>query len=391
MMKRTMRQRMTAAVLAGIMVMTVAGCSSGNADHTDDGKTTDVRTYDVEKYVTLGAYDGMDVTVEGKFDVTDEDVKNYIDDMLTYYPTYEDTDKQTVENGDCVNIDYEGKKDGVAFDGGTAQGYVLEIGSHTFIDGFEDGLIGANVGDTVDLDLTFPENYQSEELAGAAVVFTVKVNKIVKKLDTTYNDLTDTFVADNLNYDTVDALYNGTKSDLEQSNEENRTVAERTAVLDKLIENSKIAVPDGLLEQKVDQYIQQFTTQNCSDGKTLSDYLSANYNMTEDDFKTTITNEMESNLDDELVLEALVKAEGETLDEKGFSEYIASAMQSGNYKTEDDLYAAYDSDYEDGRSYLEHRYLLTSALTNLIDKCNITYTGVDAGSEGTTENTESAE
>lgn len=382
---------MTAAVLAGIMVMTVAGCSSGNADHTDDGKTTDVRTYDVEKYVTLGAYDGMDVTVEGKFDVTDEDVKNYIDDMLTYYPTYEDTDKQTVENGDCVNIDYEGKKDGVAFDGGTAQGYVLEIGSHTFIDGFEDGLIGANVGDTVDLDLTFPENYQSEELAGAAVVFTVKVNKIVKKLDTTYNDLTDTFVADNLNYDTVDALYNGTKSDLEQSNEENRTVAERTAVLDKLIENSKIAVPDGLLEQKVDQYIQQFTTQNCSDGKTLSDYLSANYNMTEDDFKTTITNEMESNLDDELVLEALVKAEGETLDEKGFSEYIASAMQSGNYKTEDDLYAAYDSDYEDGRSYLEHRYLLTSALTNLIDKCNITYTGVDAGSEGTTENTESAE
>lgn len=382
---------MTAAVLAGIMVMTVAGCSSGNSDHTDDGKTTDVRTYDVEKYVTLGAYDGMDVTVEGKFDVTDEDVKNYIDDMLTYYPTYEDTDKQTVENGDCVNIDYEGKKDGVAFDGGTAQGYVLEIGSHTFIDGFEDGLIGANVGDTVDLDLTFPENYQSEELAGAAVVFTVKVNKIVKKLDTTYNDLTDTFVADNLNYDTVDALYNGTKSDLEQSNEENRTVAERTAVLDKLIENSKIAVPDGLLEQKVDQYIQQFTTQNCSDGKTLSDYLSANYNMTEDDFKTTITNEMESNLDDELVLEALVKAEGETLDEKGFSEYIASAMQSGNYKTEDDLYAAYDSDYEDGRSYLEHRYLLTSALTNLIDKCNITYTGVDAGSEGTTENTESAE
>lgn len=382
---------MTAAVLAGIMVMTVAGCSSGNADHTDDGKTANVRTYDVEKYVTLGAYDGMDVTVEGKFDVTDEDVKNYIDDMLTYYPTYEDTDKQTVENGDCVNIDYEGKKDGVAFDGGTAQGYVLEIGSHTFIDGFEDGLIGANVGDTVDLDLTFPENYQSEELAGAAVVFTVKVNKIVKKLDTTYNDLTDTFVADNLNYDTVDALYNGTKSYLEQSNEENRTVAERTAVLDKLIENSKIAVPDGLLEQKVDQYIQQFTTQNCSDGKTLSDYLSANYNMTEDDFKTTITNEMESNLDDELVLEALVKAENETLDEKGFSEYIASAMQNGNYQTEDDLYAAYDSDYEDGRSYLEHRYLLTSALTNLIDKCNITYTGVDAGSEGTTENTESAE
>ncbi len=384
-----MRRQIVAAALAVVMAVSVAGCGTG--DGNTDGKAVSVRTYDVEKYVTLGDYDGMDVTVEGKFDVTDEDVRNYIDNMLTYYPTYEDTDKQTVEDGDCVNIDYEGKKDGVAFDGGTAQGYVLEIGSHTFIDGFEDGLIGANVGDTVDLDLTFPEDYQSADLAGAAVVFTVKVNKIVKKLDTTYKDLTDDFVADNLNYDTVDALYNETKSYLETSNEENRTVAERTAVLDKLIENSKIAVPDGLLDQKVDQYIQQFTAQNCTDGKTLSDYLSANYNMTEEDFKTTITNEMESNLDDELVLEALVKAEGETLDEKGFSEYIASAMQSGSYKTEDDLYAAYDSDYEDGKSYLEHRYLLTSALTNLIDKCNITYTGVDAGSEGTTENTESAE
>ena len=387
-MKQTIRRQIAAAALAVVMAVTAAGCGAGN---TDGKKVSNVRTYDVEKYVTLGAYDGMDVTVEGKFDVTDEDVENYIDNMLTYYPTYEDTDKQTVENGDCVNIDYEGKKDGVAFDGGTAQDYVLEIGSHTFIDGFEEGLVGVDVGDTVDLDLTFPEDYQSEELAGAAVVFTVKVNKIVKKLDTSYEELTDDFVADNLNYSTVDDLYNETKSYLEKSNEENRTVAARTAVLDQLIANSKIAIPDGLLDQKVDQYIQQFTVQNCTDGNTLSDYLSANYNMTEDDFKSTITNEMESNLDDELVLEALVKAEGGTLDEKGFADYIATAMQSGNYKTEDELYAAYDSDYEDGKSYLEHRYLLTTALTNLIDKCNITYTGVDAGSTDASDSTQKAQ
>ena len=387
-MKRTIRRQIAAAALAVVMAVTAAGCGAGN---TDEKKASNVRTYDVEKYVTLGAYDGMDVTVEGKFDVTDEDVENYIDNMLTYYPTYEDTDKQTVENGDCVNIDYEGKKDGVAFDGGTAQDYVLEIGSHTFIDGFEEGLVGVDVGDTVDLDLTFPEDYQSEELAGAAVVFTVKVNKIVKKLDTSYEELTDDFVADNLNYSTVDDLYNETKSYLEKSNEENRTVAARTAVLDQLIANSKIAIPDGLLDQKVDQYIQQFTAQNCTDGNTLSDYLSANYNMTEDDFKSTITNEMESNLDDELVLEALVKAEGGTLDEKSFADYIASAMQSGNYKTEDELYAAYDSDCEDGKSYLEHRYLLTTALTNLIDKCNITYTGVDAGSTDASDSTQKAQ
>lgn len=372
-MRVTMTKRLLAAAAAGALTVSAIGCGS-----SADSAKNKIRSYDVEKYVTLGKYDGMEVEVAGDFDVSDDDVIDYINGMLSYYPNYKDTDKQTVEEGDCVNIDYEGKKDGVAFDGGTAQGYVLEIGSDTFIDGFEDGLIGAKVGDTLDLNLTFPENYQSEDLAGADVVFTVTVNKIVKKTDTSYEDLTDEYVASNLNYDSVDALYDETKSYMETSNEQNRSAAEREAVLDKLIENSKVAVPDGLLDMKVDQYIQQFTAQNCKDGKTLSDYLSENYNMTEEDFKSTITTEMEQNLDDELVLEALVKAEGETLDDDGFSAYIASAMKNGSYETEDDLYAAYDSDYEDGKTFLENRYLLTNALTNLLDKCEITYTGADA-------------
>ena len=372
-MKFMMTKKMVAAAAVCVLAVSAIGCGS------DTGSANKIRSYDVEKYVTLGDYDGMAVEVAGDFEVSDEDVVDYINGMLSYYPSYEDTDKQTVEEGDCVNIDYEGKKDGVAFDGGTAQGYVLEIGSNTFIDGFEDGLIGVNVGDTVDLNLTFPENYQSADLAGADVVFTVTVNKIVEKVETSYDKLTDEYVASNLNYDSVDALYNETKSYMESSNEQNRVVAERSAVLEKLIESSKVAIPDGLLDMKVDQYIQQFTKQNCKDDKTLSDYLSANYNMTEEDFKSTITKEMEANLDDEMVLEALVKAEGETLDETGFSEYISSAMKSGSYETEEELYAAYDSDYEDGRTYLEHRYLLTNALTNLLDKCNITYTGAAAG------------
>lgn len=374
-MKRMLRQKMTAAVLAGVMAVSAAGC----ADTKDQAGT--LRTYDVEKYVTLCDYKGMEVVVEGDFSVTDDSVEDYINDMLAYYPSYEDTDKQTVEEGDFVNIDYEGKKDGVAFDGGTAEGYVLEIGSNSFIDGFEDGLIGTNVGDTVDLDLTFPENYQSAELAGAAVVFTVKVNKIVTKQEQDAKSLTDEFVSANMNYDSVDALWDETEKYLETSNEQKQNVAKRTAVLDTLIANSKVAVPDGLLEQKVDQYIQQFRTQNCTEDVTLEDYLQSNYNMTEASFNETITNEMKENLDDELVLEALVKAEGMTLDEEGFAAYIADAMQSGSYESEDELYADYDSDYEDGRSYLEHRYLLTEILTKIADQCQITYTGTEPQAE----------
>lgn len=374
-MKRMLRQKMTAAVLAGVMAVSAAGC----ADTKDQAGT--LRTYDVEKYVTLCDYKGMEVIVEGDFSVTDDSVEDYINDMLAYYPSYEDTDKETVEEGDFVNIDYEGKKDGVAFDGGTAEGYVLEIGSNSFIDGFEDGLIGTNVGDTVDLDLTFPENYQSAELAGAAVVFTVKVNKIVTKQEQDAKSLTDEFVSANMNYDSVDALWDETEKYLETSNEQKQNVAKRTAVLDTLIANSKVAVPDGLLEQKVDQYIQQFRTQNCTEDVTLEDYLQSNYNMTEASFNETITNEMKENLDDELVLEALVKAEGMTLDQEGFAAYIADAMQSGSYESEDELYADYDSDYEDGRSYLEHRYLLTEILTKIADQCQITYTGTEPQAE----------
>lgn len=365
--------RWIAAAAALTLAVGAMGCGSG--------EESKIRSYDVEKYVTLGNYDGMDVQVAGDFEVSDEDVVSYINDMLAYYPDYKDTDKQTVEDGDCVNIDYVGKKDGAAFNGGTAEGYVLEIGSNSFIDGFEEGLVGAKVGETLDLNLTFPENYQSAELAGAAVVFTVTVNKIVEKKIITYDKLTDEFVTNNLSafgFGSVEEFYNETQSYMNDDCEENRVVAERAAAIDTLIANSKVAVPDGLLEMKVDQYIQQFTNQNCTDDKTLADVLKSQYNMTEDEFRETITKEMSENLDDELTLEALAKAEGETIDEEGFAEYISQAMTNGNYESEEELYKAYDSDYEDGKSYLQNRYLLTNTLTNLLNKCNITYTGTNA-------------
>ena len=195
------KKKFMVIALSALMAVSVIGCGTKSEDQASESTAqSEQKTYDVAKYVTLPAYKNMDVTVSGTYEVTEDDVRDYVNNMCSYYPEYEDTDKTVVENGDCVDIDYEGKKDGVAFDGGTAQGYVLEIGSGTFIDGFEDGLIGVKVGETVDLNLTFPENYQSKELAGADVVFTVTVNKIVKKTETSYEDLTDEYVASNLNY-----------------------------------------------------------------------------------------------------------------------------------------------------------------------------------------------
>lgn len=164
-MKKKVVLMLTTVMAAGML----GGCANKNAAYVSE--------IDAEDYVTLGEYTGIEVSVE-EASVTDDYVDFYIQYQLSMSAETVEVTDRAVEEGDIVNIDYAGYKDGVAFDGGTAQGQSLTIGSGQFIDGFEDGLIGANIGDEVSLDLTFPENYSSEELAGAEVTFEVKINGI---------------------------------------------------------------------------------------------------------------------------------------------------------------------------------------------------------------------
>ena len=144
------------------------------------GASDEAQQVPVEQYVTLGAYKGVEVVVE-KMAVSEDEIESY---AFQIYNSLISADNggikdRAIELGDTANIDYVGKKDGVAFDGGTASGYNLGIGSGSFIDGFEEGLVGVKPGETVDLNLTFPEGYQAEDLAGQKVVFTVTVNYIL--------------------------------------------------------------------------------------------------------------------------------------------------------------------------------------------------------------------
>ena len=189
-----MKKKIVSLMLA--TVMTVALCACGANDKGGDSVSANAGTdvsasdeniyldIDASKYVTLPDY--ANETYDVTFTVYDENsVEEVVNDSIKgivegqgLYDYVPIEGKDTVEQGDVVNIDYCGKKDGVAFDGGTAKAYHLTIGSHQFIDGFEDGLVGAKVGDVVDLNLTFPEQYHSEDLAGKDVVFTVSVNSI---------------------------------------------------------------------------------------------------------------------------------------------------------------------------------------------------------------------
>lgn len=393
-----MKKKAVALLLCVSMMMTLNACGKTNKDNTQGTETvaeteTEVIpssadiTYDAGDYVSLGDYMNMEVTLDKDYQVTDEMVKNYVNNnVIANYPYYVESDKTVVENGDVANIDYEGLLDGEAFDGGTAQDYDLEIGSGSFIDGFEDGLIGAEVGKETDLNLTFPEDYGNSDLAGKEVVFKVTVNAIKVKQDITYDTLTDeyvTYLSDKLgaSYETVNDLTSDIRTYLEEQANSSRTQAIRSAVIAKLPEVCTVnALPDGLLDARMQEYLKKFEDTYCKD-TTLEDYLSSTYNTTVDDFKTQVQSEIETELDTQLILEAIAAVENIEFDEDGFNSYVSSLLSSYGYDSEDALYENYAQTAEDGKVYLQTIYLCNKALDRVIENTNVTYNAAEESTE----------
>ena len=393
-----MKKKAVALLLCVSMMMTLNACGKTNKDNTQGTETvaeteTEVIpssadiTYDAGDYVSLGDYMNMEVTLDKDYQVTDDMVKNYVNNnVIANYPYYVESDKTVVENGDVANIDYEGLLDGEAFDGGTAQDYDLEIGSGSFIDGFEDGLIGAEVGKETDLNLTFPEDYGNSDLAGKEVVFKVTVNAIKEKQDITYDTLTDeyvTYLSDNLgaSYETVNDLTSDIRTYLEEQANSSRTQAIRSAVIAKLPEVCTVnALPDGLLDARMQEYLKKFEDTYCKD-TTLEDYLSSTYNTTVDDFKTQVQSEIETELDTQLILEAIAAVENIEFDEDGFNSYVSSLLSSYGYDSEDALYENYAQTAEDGKAYLQTIYLCNKALDRVIENTNVTYNAAEESTE----------
>ncbi len=211
-----MRKIISVILSVIVLVALVAGCGQAQKNRVLFSDT------DLSKSIELGEYKNLPV------DTSSDTFKGYYDDVISSdvqnYNLYVRKNEGKVAEGDTANIDYVGKKDGVAFEGGTANGYDLKIGSGSFIDGFEDGLIGVSIGDTVDLNLTFPEDYQSEELKGAAVVFTVKVNYVVTEEPMKPAD----YYAE-LDYESVEAYEAATKE-----------TAIKNYIMDTVLANSEI-------------------------------------------------------------------------------------------------------------------------------------------------------
>ncbi len=379
-----MKKRLAAIFVCAIMAASVlSGC--GKQQKGADGSlsaeaeqdtviSTDTllaaTDYDVNDYVKLmDNYMGMDVTLTSNYEITDESVRSYIEDyVLPYYPLQIETDKKVVENGDFVNIDYVGKKDGEPFDNGTAEGYLLEIGSGSFIDGFEDGLIGKEVGGTYDLNLTFPEEYQSELLAGQDVVFTVTVNSIVEQKPIAYEDMTDAYVADNFGtsgMNTIDDLNEAVRTQLESENESDRTYDIQNIVLERLKSESEVTIPDGLLESRIQETIDSIKKEAESAQMEYDEYVSSNYGQTAEELEKYLTETMQEQLTQELVLEAVVADQKITISQKDFESFVSTYLTSYGYDNEEDFYAAYG-----GKEYVQLIFAEGQALDKVKEAAN---------------------
>lgn len=393
-----MKKRAIMISMLLVMALSVTGCSQKTATKDKDTKTEETAKtddaeetesdntedtsedtpttaelmagIDVEKCVTLGDYKG--VTVEKTIQsVTDEDVQNEIDNALANYPVEVD---QAAKEGDTVNIDYVGKIDGEEFDGGSDQGADLKLGSGKFIDGFEDGLIGARKGETRTLNLTFPEDY-TQDLAGKAVEFTVTVNAVKEPL----SEPTDQWVADNIEgYDNIADYKAGIRSEQEESNEQTAENQVRYAAWTQVIDNCTInEYPETLVEVGKKLYEQQVETYAKYAGMELDAYIESS-GLTQEEYQSNMEEYGKNVAAQALVCQAICNKEGLAIGDDDYQKALQDMLTEYGC-TEEELIQTY------GQDNVEQSIMLNRVSNLIMENANVTEVQADSSADSSSD------
>lgn len=254
--------------------------------------------------VKLGKYNGVTVT---KVDtaVTDEEVMEALERERNNNARTVTVEDRAVAQGDTAVIDFEGFVDGVAFEGGKGENYALEIGSHSFIDTFEDQLVGKNTGDELDVNVTFPKEYHAEDLAGKPAVFKVKIHEIrAKELP----ELNDEFASDVSEFETLDEYKESVRKNLQETKENDARRAKEDEAIKKIVEKSEMDIPDAMIDMQVQNMIQEFAQRLAQQGLNIDQYMQFS-GMTVDKMKEQLRPEAVMRIQSSLVLEQIVKEE----------------------------------------------------------------------------------
>ena len=310
------------AIIAGLVVIALL-CGGlfymrGNSDS--------YKYLDYDKYITLGEYKGL-AYQEKEVKVTKEDIDAEIENRLTMAQDAQLITKGKVNDGDVVNIDYTGKIDGKEFDGGSDEGYDLEIGSETFLKEFEDGLIGKNVGDTVDIKVTFPKDYDNEDIAGKEAVFTVKINSKLKVETPEYDD---DFIEYNTDYDTKEEFEASIKKELEKEMKEANVEETKQELWEQVVSASTVkkypkkqykaekALVEAYYKDVAEQYGMEY------------DDLKEQFGLTDEDLKETT----KESVKEKLCVYAVAKKEGIRVTDKEYREAIDKLLEEAGFTEE---------------------------------------------------------
>lgn len=297
--------------------------------------------YQALDYVTLGEYKGLKVEIDpAEFAISEEDVADRIREELQSADLFDKITEGKVQDGDIANIDYEGKLDGEAFDGGTSQGFDLEIGSHTFIDGFEEGLTGVAVGETVDLPLTFPEYYGNDELAGKDVVFTVTVNSIARM-----PELTDELAGKVSSDEFKDAasyrehIREELQADMDFT-KQSRIYGELLTLISNV---SKVNdYPAELVEYTAEDMRSYYRQYAEAYGMEYADFLESFLGMTEDAFEAQVDASVKQSLTQELLLKAIAETENLEISDEEFAAGCEKYAEEYGFETKEEFLDTYD-------------------------------------------------
>jgi len=344
-------------VLAVCLMMTFGLTACG-------GATVSYDKYDLDEYLEVGKYKGL--TVAGyEVEVTDVEVDTRIMTELQDAATSQEVPKDSVvKEGDTVNIDYVGKKDGKKFDGGSAEGYDLEIGSGSFIDGFEDGLIGKKIGDKVKLELTFPEDYGEESLAGEDVVFNVTINSATRMTVPEY-DLD--YVKENTKYDSIKDYEDSVAKTLYEEKEAEEISNQQTELWSQVLEDTEVLqYPEKELEYYIEFNSKQIDEMAESYGVTRKDMLE-NYDFSsEEEFDAINEDSSKLRVKQEMLIEYIVDKEGLTYTDEEAEEMVASFEKMGYDEEMIESQTGHDMD-----GYVRIELLYQKVLDFLLDNAKI--------------------
>lgn len=368
-----MKKWMKTGLLIFAAAMAVSGCNGKEAAEGESSAAETVSEAELsdEASITLGNYKGLTLTAVRE-EVTDADIDAELDALRQQYPAV--VEGRAAKEGDVANIDYVGTKDGVAFDGGTASGYNLSLGNGGFIDGFEDGVVGMMPGEEKDLNLTFPEEYHSAELAGQDVVFHVTLNQLMSPEETAVDDdLAKRALGDDSAV--LEDLRAQVSASLESQAEANYFNAAGNELLTQVINDSQITADPDAVDQMHQQLLTTYTAYASQYGLELADFLSLFLGTDEEGLKANA----ETLVKQEMVLDEIIAAEGlSATDEQ------KDLLAQMNYFTDaDEMIATYGEESADelfnmGAAYY---YLIENAAAEEPEAGPGTETEAAAGSE----------